>query len=95
MLRTKKKKKKKKKKKFAGASVTTLAMLFSALMVGGPPAFAASEGVVVCAQEGAQEAPGGEQGAPMMSQSNQGVFSADSPTATAEANPPPTVDCDL
>jgi len=40
----------KKKKKFAG--VLTLAMLSSALMVDGPPAFAASEGVVVCALQG-------------------------------------------
>jgi hypothetical protein len=80
-----------KKRRFAGA--LTLAVLSSALIVGGSPAYSLSEGVVVCAQQGAQ-AVGDD--AALMRQSNQGVFpSTDSPTTTAEANPPPTVDCDL
>ena len=82
------------KKKFTGA--LTLAVLFcnAALMVGGPPAFAAQEGVVVCARQGAQASGGAN--APM-SQSNQGTFTSKaSPTAaTATATPPPTVECDL
>jgi hypothetical protein len=64
----------KKKKKFAGA--LTLAMLSSVLMVDGPPAFAASEGVVVCALQGAPAACAPD--APM-SQSNQGTFTLEPP----------------
>ena len=79
-----------KKKKFAGA-LLTLAMLSSALMVDGPPAFAASEGVVVCALQGAQTA--GAPDAPMR-QSNQGTFRTEArPTATTP--PLEAVECAL
>jgi hypothetical protein len=79
-----------KKKKFAGA-LLTLAMLSSALMVDGPPAFAASsEGVVVCALQGAPAACAPN--APM-SQSNQGTFRTG---ARPSATPPlEAVECAL
>jgi hypothetical protein len=76
------------KKKFAGA--LTLAMLSAALMVDGAPAFAAPEGVVVCALHGGQGA-----GAPnaSMSQSNQGTFRNE---ARPSATPPlEAVECAL